>query len=593
MKQTVNQRIEALRQVMRRQGMNALIIPSTDPHSGEYVPDHWKAREWISGFSGSAGTAVVTLQKAALWTDSRYFIQAAAQLQGSEFQLMKDRLPETPSIVEWLGEVLQPGEVVGIDPWVTTMQEAEAMQAELADYQLSLKASFQSWDEVWTDRPAIPMNPVVLQPLEFAGESVSSKLTTLRQLMAEHHADGLFLSVLDEIAWTLNVRGNDVHCNPVALSYLLITPQEATFFVYPQKVTPEVEQALQAEGIRFRSYTEVAEVLRQYPGKHLWVDGAHSNYAIAQSLNPATQMFHAPSPVLRLKAIKNEAEIAGFRRAMVRDGIAMVKFLKWLEEAVPQGKETEMSIDRKLTALRAEQPLFKGISFDTIAGYQEHGAIVHYEATPETDKPLRPEGLLLLDSGAQYQDGTTDLTRTIALGPTTDEQKRDYTIVLKACIQLDLAKFPQGTCGTQLDILARGELWKEGLNYLHGTGHGVGSYLNVHEGPHQIRTNNMPALLEPGMTVTDEPGLYKEGRHGIRTENVELIVPYKQTEFGAFYQFEVLTWCPIDLRPLLPELLTEEERTWLNRYHRKVYETLAPHLDESHQAWLKENTRSI
>ncbi len=593
MKEEIPHRLSALRNVMRQQGLSALIIPSTDPHSGEYVPEHWKTREWISGFTGSAGTAVVTLHSAALWTDSRYFLQADEQLEGTGFQLMKDRLPETPSIPIWLGQELQTGETVGIDGWVNSISETESLRKALMAHGLKLHTSFNEFDTLWSDRPAIPDAPVTIQPLEYAGCSCKEKLSQLRKKLEELGTNGLLLSVLDEIAWTLNLRGDDVHCNPVAVSYLLITQKEAILHIQPEKLTSNITAYLAAEGVQCLPYTQVVDVLRNFPYATLSVDPIRTNYALLEAINPHTHIVSTTSPVLLMKAVKNECEISGFHQAMLRDGVAMVKFLKWLEESVPAGNETEMSIDRKLYAFRAEQPLFKGISFDTIAGYKEHGAIVHYEATPETDKPLQAEGLLLLDSGAQYQDGTTDITRTIALGPVTEEEKRDYTIVLKAHIGLSRAKFPKGTCGTQLDALAHAELWKEGLNYTHGTGHGVGAYLNVHEGPHQIRANHISTLLQPGMTVTDEPGLYKAGRHGIRTENTLLIVPYMETEFGEFYQFEPLTLCPIDITPIKPELLNKEEINWLNDYHQTVYDHLSPLLDKEHQKWLREKTNKL
>ena len=591
MKKEILNRLSALRNTMRQHKLSALIIPSTDPHSGEYVPDHWKIREWISGFNGSAGTAVVTLHNAALWTDSRYFLQATEQLEGTGFILMKDRLPETPSITEWLGKELTPGETVGIDGWVNSIYETETLRKSLDIYGLKLNTTFDEFDMLWSNRPTLPASPIEIQPLEFAGLSCKEKLVRLRKEVSAQGAKGIFISVLGEIAWTLNIRGNDVHCNPVAVSYLLVEPEKATLFIQPQKVTPEVENYLADEGVHIFPYQQAQSSLRVYPHDSLLIDPARTNYAILEAINPMTQIVYGTSPILLMKAVKNEYEIAGFRQAMLRDGVAMVKFLKWLEKAVSSGNETEMSIDRQLYAFRAEQALFKGISFDTIAGYKEHGAIVHYEATPETDKPLKAEGLLLLDSGAQYQDGTTDITRTIALGPLTEEEKRDYTIILKAHIGLSKAKFPKGTCGTQLDALAHAELWKEGLNYAHGTGHGVGAYLNVHEGPHQIRMNHMPTALQPGMTVTNEPGVYKAGRHGIRTENTLLIVPFRETEFGEFYQFEPLTLCPIDTAPLVPEMLNKEEINWLNEYHQTVYNRLSPLLDEEHRLWLQEKTK--
>ena len=593
MKESITERIGRLRQYLREQSLSAFIIPSTDPHSGEYVPDHWKTREWVSGFTGSAGTAVITLDDAALWTDSRYFLQAADQLDGTGIRLMKDRLPDTPSIPEWLGQSLSPGAVVGVDGWVNTIGETQALREALAREGLTLRTDYDPVTRLWDDRPALPGTPVSIHPLEYAGVACHEKLAAIREKLLARGADGILLSTLDDIAWTLNLRGNDVHCNPVFVSYLLITSQESILYVRAEKLTTEVKAYLAQEGVNTEDYDDLQEDLRDYPYATLSLDPGRTNEAVRQAVNPLTKVLLEESPVPLMKAVKNEAEIRGFHAAMLRDGVAMVKFLKWLEEAVPKGKETEMSIDRKLYECRAEQPLFRGISFDTIAGYKEHAAIVHYEATPETDKPLAPEGLLLLDSGAQYADGTTDITRTIALGETTDDERRDYTLVLKGHIGLTRACFPQGTCGTQLDVLARQAMWREGANFLHGTGHGVGAYLNVHEGPHQIRMNHVPTPLRPGMTVTDEPGIYRAGRYGIRTENTLLVVPYRETEFGTFYTFEPLTLCPIDTRPIVRSMLTAEETEWLNAYHRMVYDRLSPLLDEEHRAWLESKTKQL
>ncbi len=593
MKESITERIGRLRQCLREQSLSAFIIPSTDPHSGEYVPDHWKTREWVSGFTGSAGTAVITLDDAGLWTDSRYFLQAADQLDGTGIRLMKDRLPDTPSIPEWLGQSLSPGTVVGVDGWVNTIGETQALREALAREGLTLRTDYDPVTRLWDDRPALPGTPVSIHPLEYAGVACHKKLAAIREKLLSRGADGILLSTLDDIAWTLNLRGNDVHCNPVFVSYLLIPSQESILYVRAEKLTTEVKAYLAQEGVNTEDYDDLQEDLRDYPYATLSLDPGRTNEAVRQAVNPLTKVLLEESPVPLMKAVKNEAEIRGFHAAMLRDGVAMVKFLKWLEEAVPQGNETEMSIDRKLYECRAEQPLFRGISFDTIAGYKEHAAIVHYEATPETDKPLAPEGLLLLDSGAQYADGTTDITRTIALGETTDDERRDYTLVLKGHIGLTRACFPQGTCGTQLDVLARQAMWREGANFLHGTGHGVGAYLNVHEGPHQIRMNHVPTPLRPGMTVTDEPGIYRAGRYGIRTENTLLVVPYRETEFGTFYTFEPLTLCPIDTRPIVRSMLTAEETEWLNAYHRMVYDRLSPLLDEEHRAWLESKTKQL
>jgi len=589
-----NQRLEELREVMRREHLAAFIFPSTDPHQSEYVADHWKGREWISGFDGSAGTAVVTLQSAALWTDSRYFIAAEEQLKGSEFQLMKLKLPGTPTIAEWINGQLamanSPFTEVGIDG---SCSSANAVRELIGDLRreggLTLRTNFDPLRQLWRQRPPIPEHPVEIYPLEYAGEPARAKIARIRQALRQQHADGMLMAALDDIAWTLNLRGTDVHCNPVFVGYLLISSKDVTLYINKVKLSPEVIAYLKAEGVGVDSYENVAQGLKDYFEYNILLDPDEVNYTLYKAVT--REIVEEESPVKRMKTIKNDTEIAGFKSAMLKDGIAMTKFLFWLSGYIGEekiGELTEIGIDRKLTALRAEQPLYRDISFDTIAGYGEHAAIVHYEATPETDIPLQPRGLLLLDSGAQYLDGTTDITRTIALGPLTEEEKRIYTLVLKGHIQIELCKFPSGSSGTQIDILARKDMWREGLNYLHGTGHGVGTYLNVHEGPHQFRMEWKPAPLVAGMTITDEPGIYLEGRCGARIENTLLIVPYRQTEFGEFLQFESLTLCPIDKRPIILEMMLQEEIEWLNAYHRRVFDTLSPHLDSDETAWLRE-----
>lgn len=587
-------RIASLRAFMKERGLSAFIIPSTDPHSGEYVPAHWEARKWISGFTGSAGTAVITLNKGGLWTDSRYFLQAEAQLKDTGIVLFKDRLEETPSIAEWLGSELKPQDKVGIDGWVNAYSEAESLRNALATYGIELTVSEDPFQWIWKDRPALPLNTPFILPLAYAGVSASEKLDIIRNQLSKSQADGILISALDEIAWTLNLRGDDIHCNPVFISYLLITQENATLYIIKEKLTPELTAYLDDNKIGTCDYTQIENDLRHFPGKRIQLSSeTNLTLYLAATQSGASIVMNHPSPVCLLKAIKNGTEIEGFRQAMKRDGVAMVRFLMWLEQAVPNGQETEISIDQKLYELRAQQALFHGISFDTIAGYQEHGAIVHYEATPQTAYTLKPEGLLLLDSGAQYTDGTTDITRTITLGPVSEAQRIDYTLVLKGFIALSQAEFPQGTCGTQLDVLARQYMWKAGINYGHGTGHGVGHFLNVHEGPHQVRMNHMPALLQPGMTLTNEPGIYKAGRYGVRTENTMLIIESQTTEFGKFYKFEPLTLCPIDKTPICTEMLTPGEKQWLNEYHAYVYAQLSPLLNEEEKAWLAKATSEI
>lgn len=588
MNEIICNRIEALRDVMRREGIDAFIFPSTDPHNGEYVPAHWEGRKWISGFNGSAGTAVVTMTDAALWTDSRYFIAAEEQLRGTGFRLMKERVEGTPSITRWLGMKLATVQspTVGVDGTVNSASSVASLITELrAEGGITVRTNFDPLALIWTDRPPVPQDKVSIHPLEYAGEPCHDKMARIRQQLKSMHAYGMLVSALDDIAWTLNLRGTDVHCNPVFVSYLLIDTKRATLFVDRAKLTPEVEAYLEAEGVAVAGYADVRRGLERYGEYNILMDDNETCYTLFNI--PQCQKVVAPSPIPAMKAVKNPTEIEGFRRAMLRDGVALVKFMRWLRPAVEAGGQTEMSVDAKLTALRAAQELYRGLSFDTIAAYREHGAIVHYEATPETDAELRPEGLILIDSGAQYLDGTTDITRTVALGPVTDEERLVYTLVLKGHIQLELCKFPRGASGTQLDALARKDMWAYGYNYLHGTGHGVGSYLNVHEGPHQIRMEYKPAPLVEGMTVTDEPGIYLPGRFGVRTENTLLVVPYRETGFGRFLQFEPLTLCPIDTAPVITDMLTGDEKAWLNAYHRTVFDRIAPLLDdEADRQWL-------
>ena len=584
----INQRLEDLREVMQREHLSAFIFPSTDPHQGEYVPDHWKGREFISGFNGSAGTAVVTLTSAALWTDSRYFLAAEEQLKDTEFQLMKLKMEDTPTIAEWIGKECGAGVEVAVDGMVNSTNSVRELIADLRKQGgITLRTNFDPLEQIWQDRPPIPLNPVEEYPLAYAGEAANVKIARIRQALRKLHADGMLMAALDDIAWTLNLRGTDVHCNPVFVSYLLISSTSVTLYINKEKLTPEVMAYLKGEGVGVDAYENIQKGLKDYFEYNILLDPDEVNYTLFNAVT--REVIEAESPVKQMKTIKNSTEIAGFRQAMLKDGIAMVKFLYWLDKQLAEGEAlTEISVSEELASLRAEQTLFRGVSFDTIAGYEAHGAIVHYEATPESDVPLKPEGFLLLDSGGQYLDGTTDITRTIALGPVTEEQKKIYTLVLKGHIQLELCKFPSGISGTQLDVLARKEMWRAGMNYLHGTGHGVGSYLNVHEGPHQIRMEWKPAPLVAGMTVTDEPGIYLAGKFGVRIENTLLITHYNETEFGKFLQFEPLTICPIDKKPIIKEMMMPEEIAWLDQYHRRVLELLSPRLDDDEIEWLQE-----
>ena len=580
---------------MKREHLSAFIFPSTDAHQSEYVADHWRGREWISGFNGSAGTAVVTMKSAALWTDSRYFLAAEEQLEGTEYQLMRLKMEGTPTITEWLGKELQDVQSpeVGLDGMVNSYNYVKDLSYSLRKLGgITLRTNLDPLEQIWENRPSLPANPVEIQPLEYAGETLASKVVRIRKSLRELHADGMLVSALDDIAWTLNLRGTDVHCNPVFVSYLLIESDKVSLFVDDNKLSPEVKQYLQDNQVSLYNYNKVEKCLESYSEYNILLDGDETSYYLWKTVK-CQEIVAAASPIPAMKAVKNEAEIEGYRSAMLKDGVAMVKFLKWLKPAVEAGGQTEISIDEKLTSLRAEQKLFRDISFDTIAGYAQHGAIVHYEATPETDVVLKPEGLILIDSGAQYQDGTTDITRTIALGAVSEEMKHIYTLVLKAHIQLELVKFPDGASGTQLDAVGRECMWREGYNFLHGTGHGVGSYLCVHEGPHQIRMEWMPTPLRAGMTLTDEPGLYLAGKFGVRIENTVLISDYMSTEFGKFLQIEPLTLCPIDTTPIDVDMLLPEEIDWLNAYHHSVYEKLSPFLDEEEKIWLENATKPI
>lgn len=593
MKQSIKERIHALRMTFRPNNIKAFIIPSTDPHLSEYVAPYWMSREWISGFTGSAGTAVILMDKAGLWTDSRYFLQAEKELEGSGITLYKEMLPETPSITKFLCQNLKPGESVSIDGKMFSVQQVEQMKEDLAPYQLQVNLFGDPLKNIWKDRPSMPDAPAFIYDVKYAGKSCGEKVAAIRTELKKKGIFALFLSSLDEIAWTLNLRGSDVHCNPVIVSYLLVTQDEVVYFISPEKITQEVNKYLQEQQVSLRKYDEAESFLNSFTGENILIDPKKTNYAIYSAINPACKVVRGESPVTLLKAIRNEQEIAGIHHAMQRDGVALVKFLKWLEASVLSGKETELSVDRKLHEFRAAQPLYIGESFDTIAGYKEHGAIVHYSATEESDVTLQSKGFLLLDSGAQYLDGTTDITRTIALGELTEEEKTDYTLILKGHIALAMAKFPAGTRGAQLDVLARMPIWSHGMNFLHGTGHGVGHFLSVHEGPQSIRMNENPIVLQPGMVTSNEPGVYKAGSHGIRTENLTLVCKDKEGMFGEYFKFETITLCPICKKGIIKEMLTAEEVKWFNDYHQTVYKKLSPSLNEEEKKWLLEATKAI
>lgn len=574
---------------MQSKSISAYITYSTDPHSGEYVPAHWESRKWITGFTGSAGTAVITSDNGGLWTDSRYFIQAEEQLTDTGLKLLKERMPETPSIPQWLCRVLKKGERVGIDGYTTSLQTVNELRNELSAYGIEVVMIEDPYKTIWNDRPDLPDNKPFILEEKYSGESASSKISTIRNHISNTGTDYILISALDEIAWTLNMRGTDIECNPLFVSYLLISEKEATLYINKNKLTETTIDYLQSQGVGHRNYEDIESDLTAISGRKITMSPS-INFAMYNAASEHNTVFIQASPVSKYKAVKNQTEINGFRNAMLRDGVAMVRFLIWLQKNIGNSNLTELSIDEQLYKERSAMENFRGISFATIAGYQEHGAIVHYEADEQSASTLKPEGLLLIDSGAQYLDGTTDITRTIPLGPTTEEQKKDYTLVLKGFIQLAMAEFPQGTCGTQLDVLARLAMWKEGINYGHGTGHGVGHFLNVHEGPHQIRMNNVPTPLQPGMTVTNEPGIYRAGKYGIRTENTMLAVPSRKTDFGEFYKFEQLTLCPINTEAILLDMLSPEETNWLKEYHETVYSKLSPLLTDEEKQWLRNAT---
>lgn len=588
----INKRLAALREFMGEKGLHAFIIPSTDSHLSEYPASHWASREWISGFTGSAGTVLVTREKAGLWTDSRYFLQGAKELEGADIELFKEGLPSTPSIEEWLTTELGKGEYVGIDGTVYAAKEAINLTHKLNMKGLHLISDYDPFSKIWNDRPEIPTNPIFVLPEKYAGEAAHKKIARICDAVEKNGAESLLVASLDTIAWIFNIRGNDVKCNPVAVSYAYISKEETVLFINPKKLTSEISDYLKAEGVTIAEYDKVFDYVSKLKTP-VCLDANKVTFKLYNTIPDGCRIIDMPSPADLMKSIKNDTEVQGIRNAMERDGVALVRFFMWLEKAVPGGNVTEIMIPEKLVEYRSQQKNFVGESFDTISGYGPNGAIVHYHVSNESSLPVKPEGLLLVDSGAQYFDGTTDITRTLAVGPLTDQMKKDYTMVLKGHINLATAIYPQGTRGSQLDILARKALWDEGLNYLHGTGHGIGHFLNVHEGPQNIRMNENPTTLQPGMVTSNEPGLYRAGQYGIRIENLIRTKHEMTTEFGDFYSFETLTLCPIDTTPIVKEMLTEKEIVWLNEYHKFVYDRLSPLLTEDEKQWLKEKTHEI
>ncbi|MBD5224536.1 MAG: aminopeptidase P family protein [Bacteroidales bacterium] len=590
MKETITERLAALRALMTEANVRATLIPQTDPHHSEYIADHWQVRRWLSGFTGSAGTLVVTADKALLWTDSRYFLQAAQQLEDTGIELMKDGLPDTPSINYFLTHNLQKGDVVGIDGNLFSIAETEELASTLARAGMKLNPEFDVIDRIWTDRPSLPDAPVFIHELKFAGEEASSKIGKILAGASEQGATAILISALDEIAWTLNIRSRDVNCNPVATAFLYLSPAGSTLFIKEEKLTDEIRTYLADNGVTTAPYSDLHSFLTALPADaRVLVEAPRTSVAVLHTLGD--RALQGSSPVPMLKAIKNDVQIAGIRAAMEHDGAALVGAFMEIERMLNTGEElTELAVSDILTRFRSQQPYYFDESFETIAGYGPHGAIVHYSATPESSSTVEPRGLLLIDSGAQYLTGTTDITRTICVGTPTDQERRDFTLVMKGHIALGTAIFPEGTCGMQLDALARQFLWKEGLSYLHGTGHGVGHFLNVHEGPQSIRLNYMPAPLTPGMLTSNEPGLYRAGIHGIRCENLVLTVPAFTTEFGRFFRFETMTLFPFDRNLFDTAIMTPQEVEWVNAYHAEVYTRLLPLLTPEQGKWLREKT---
>lgn len=594
----MKERVEALRGLMKKLGLDAYLVPSTDPHQNEYIPDFWQRRKFISGFRGSAGDVIITRSKAGLWTDSRYFLQAEQELDNKIYRLFKVGMPEVPSIKEWIAKELAEGEVLGIDPQVLSHRSFKDLHSFLKSKGIRVKCVSKNLvDDVWEDRPGPSKEKIHGYPAKYAGESVWKKLARVREKMIEQPADLLVITALDEIAWLFNIRGKDIKYNPVVIAYALITKERALLFTDPDKLTKRIQYILN-KAVEFHAYDSFFSKLREMAQKYkrIWIDETRVNQRIVNTLKRRTKFHLAPGPIPLIKAVKNKTEIQGFRSAHVRDGASMVKFLYWLDQSLKRGNITELSAAAKLAEFRAQNKLFQGLSFETISAYRAHSAIVHYGATPETDMPMQNKDIYLVDSGAQYHDATTDITRTICLGRPRTQQKECFTRVLKGLITLSMISFPQGTQGRQLDTIARLPLWKNGQNYGHGTGHGIGTFLNVHEGPHAISPQRCVGVaLVPGMITTIEPGIYLENLFGIRLENVLLVVKDEKNsqQNSTFYKFETLTLCPIDLNLVRTNVLQQEEIDWLNAYHNKVREMLSPLLNREEKEWLDKATQPI
>ncbi len=593
MKEDIQARIGQLRDAMRSAGVDAVIIPQTDPHQGEYLASHWQVRRWLSGFTGSAGDLLVTSDEAFVWADSRYWLQSAQQLEGTGIGVMEDGKPETPAMVDYICRELEPGATVGIDGMLFSINATKALRGKLKANGIALKVDFNPIDAIWTDRPALPDDEVFVHDIELAGEIAASKISRVLENVCAQGAESVFVSDLAEIAWTLNLRSSDVECNPVMTSFLYIAPAGSVLFVDRSKITPEVEAYLKESDVVVRPYASALDFLGTLPDDaRVLLSASQSAGALLSVLGE--RAVEGTSPIAMLKAVKNDVQLAGVRNAMVRDGVVMVNSLMEIEETIARGGHlTEIGVADILLKYRSSSDRYFDLSFDTIAGFGPHGAIVHYSATPESDAVIQPNNLLLIDSGGNYLDGTTDITRTISLGTPSNAQRHDFTLVMKGHIAIAKAIFPEGTRGAQLDALARINLWKEGLSYLHGTGHGVGHFLNVHEGPQSIRLNDTMAPMMPGMITSNEPGLYREGEYGIRCENLVLTTEAFTTDFGNFYKFETLTLCPFDITLFETEIMTDEEIEWVNSYHAMVCERLLPHLDAKAQDWLIRKTTPL
>lgn len=588
---TTPEKLTLLRKEMQQAGISAFIVYSADPHASEYLPKFWQERTWVSGFTGSAGFAVITTDKAGVWTDSRYFVQATTELKDSGFTLFKEGIEGTPNYIDWLLQELPQGAKVAVNAHCTTHGSWESLSQKLHTKEITL-VDAPLLKDLWKNRPEDPQHPIFIHPVAYAGKSVGEKVEAIRKAMHQQGTDLHIVTSLDDVAWITNLRGSDVAYNPVFLGYLLISASDVCLFVSPEKCNEEVKTYLTAEKITLLPYDSFFTELKKVEKKRILVSN-NANQSIFEALQAKNRFIIAEPPSQLLKAMKNETELAGFRKVMKRDAVAMVNFLYWISENIGKEAMDEYSIGRTLENFRASQENFVGNSFGEIVGYLGNGAIVHYSAKKESAAAVTNSGTLLVDSGGQYKEGTTDITRVVPLGSYSDAFKKDYTLVLKGMIDLSMVTFPKGTRGVQLDAFARMPLWREYRDYGHGTGHGVGSFLCVHEGPQNIRKDLRDIPLLEGMVCSNEPGLYRENQYGIRIENLIAVRKAQETEFGSFYSFETLTLCPIDTRPIVVELLTEEEKAWLNAYHTRVYEEISPLLEKNQQEWLKNACKAI